>query len=43
MILSWIMQAGDMVMMRLAQGTLSKENAENALLELWALDDERKA
>jgi hypothetical protein len=43
MILGWIIQAGDLIMIRLAQGTLSTENAENALLELWALDNERKA
>lgn len=39
--LRWIMQAGDLIMIRHAQGSLSTENAENALLELWALDDER--
>ena len=41
MIMRWIMEAGDLVMLRLAQGSLSTENAENALQELWALDDER--
>ena len=41
MILAWIMEAGDLIMRRLAQGSLSAKNAENALQELWALDDER--